>query len=328
MAAAVVPFPPQPAGYSWLDDEPAFDPSTHLALELPASTVTLADLGYPDDVVRSAPTSLAATTPFRVLSVEGAAVLLDTARRLESFTTPNERIERMVRNGCHRSRWLRDLCTSADVTAHLVAIYGVDVAPHPIASQLGHLNFAPSELGAAVDKWHHDTLPLDYVMMVADPTVLDGGDFEWFVGTKEEAAALATAGERPPVDRRTTVEWPGPGYAVALQGDMVVHRGGPLHAPGERITMVNGYVPTDTSRQDHSRTEDLRHVEHPDELARDWARYAAWRSRERLDAILCGLSPTATREVVLDLLADAVDDVVRAIAHLSADDPGTLQHYE
>ena len=84
------------------------------------------------------------------------------------------------------------------MTEHLCSIYSVDVAPHPITSQLGHLNFAPAEIGAAVDKWHHDTLALDYVMMVADPQVLDGGDFEYFVGTKAEVAALADRGERPP----------------------------------------------------------------------------------------------------------------------------------
>jgi hypothetical protein len=102
---------------------------------------------------------------------------------------------------------------------------GIDIAPHPITPQLGHLNDAPSESGAAVDKWHHDALALDYVMVVSELALLDGGDVEYFVGTKAEVAALAEQGELPTADRCVSVEWPGPGCAVALHGNMVVHRG-------------------------------------------------------------------------------------------------------
>ena len=38
--------------------------------------------------------------------------------------------------------------------------------------QLGHLNYQPSKLEEAVDKWHHDTIPLDYVMMVSDLSLI------------------------------------------------------------------------------------------------------------------------------------------------------------
>ena len=95
---------------------------------------------------------------------------------------------------------------------------------------LGHLNYEPSAIDTAVDKWHHDTLPLDYVLAVTDPNLTPGGRFEYFLGTKSEAAELAGRGERPPADRIVAPEFAGPGYAIALHGDMVVHRGGPLTA--------------------------------------------------------------------------------------------------
>ena len=66
----------------------------------------------------------------------------------------------------------------------------------------------------------HITIALDYVMMVTDPAQLPGGRFEYFRGTKGEAAALAAEGRTPPPD------FPGPGYAIALHGNMVVHRRG------------------------------------------------------------------------------------------------------
>ena len=62
----------------------------------------------------------------------------------------------------------------------------------------------------AVDKWHHDTIPLDYVMMVSDPARLAGGHFEYFVGTKAEMVDLASRGARPPADRVVRCEFPGP----------------------------------------------------------------------------------------------------------------------
>ena len=59
-------------------------------------------------------------------------------------------------------------------------------------------------------------------------------------------AELAAAGKTPPPERTVAPEFPGPGHAIALHGDMVVHRAGPLTELTERISMVNGYVALDT----------------------------------------------------------------------------------
>ena len=93
-----VPFPEtQPTGYQWLDGEPVFDPEFHLELEEPDEVVMLADLGYGPDEVATKATAAAASSPFRVLSDEGAAVMLDVARRLRAFARPaGNRIERMT----------------------------------------------------------------------------------------------------------------------------------------------------------------------------------------------------------------------------------------
>ncbi|NDH89172.1 MAG: hypothetical protein EBY61_11300, partial [Actinobacteria bacterium] len=127
-----VPFPEtQPPGYAWLEDEPVFDPGRHLQLEAPAEILFLADLGYDEAEIATKATPVAASSPFRMLSDEGAAIMLDRARRLRAFSTPaGDRIESVTRGGCYRSRWLRDLCTSQEVTAHLEAIYGIRIAPH------------------------------------------------------------------------------------------------------------------------------------------------------------------------------------------------------
>ena len=326
---AGVPFPAgQPPGHEWLPDEPAFDPDIHLALgDLPA-TRSLEEFGYTAEEVGPTATPVAVSEPFRVLSAEGAEVLLASSRRLRAFTRrAGNRIEQTVRGGCYRSRFLRDLCLSPEVAAVMSAIYGIDVAPHTMPVHLGHLNYEPTDVAEAVDKWHHDTLALDYVMLVSDPSALPGGRFEYFVGTKEEVAELAARGERPPAGRVVAPDFPGPGWAIALHGNMVVHRGAPLTAPAERITMVNGYVAMDRSRDDQSRSRDLIGIDDDAVLYAEWARHAAWRATGRLEDLLDDLDFGVGPEEASARLEAAVEDVTRAVADMRAG-PREAEHYE
>ncbi len=323
-----VPFPDtQPAGYEWLDDEPPFDPARHLQLEAPSEIVMLADLGYDDAEIATKATPVAASSPFRVLSDEGAEILLATARQLRGFVSPaNDRIENMLRGACYRSRWLRDLCISQEVSDHLEAVYGIEIAPHPMPLHLGHMNFEPNRIDTAIDKWHHDTLPLDFVLMVTDPADVDGGRFQYFTGTKAEAAELAARGETPPDDRVVTPEFPGPGYAIALHGDMVVHRAGPLATLAERISLVNGYVALDTSVDEQSRSADLISVDDPNALYTEWAKMAAWRSGDRLRRLVDDLPFTDDKDVVIDRLSDAIAEAQAAVEQMRAGE-ARLEHY-
>jgi len=323
-----VPFPEtQPAGYTWLDDEPRFDPERDLQLEAPSEIVLLEDLGYSAEEIATKATPVAASSPFRVLSDEGAATLIETARQLRQFVRPaGDRIQNMLRGGCYRSRWLRDLCTSQELSDHLEAIYGIPIAPHPMPVHLGHMNFEPNSIDNAIDKWHHDTLPLDFVMMVTDPQDVDGGRFEYFEGTKHEAAELAAAGQTPPAERTVAPEFPGPGYAIALHGNMVVHRAGPLYSLDERISMVNGYVALDTSRDDQSRSADLFVVDDHEVLFTEWAKMAAWRSNGRLAALIEELPFTSNKDAVIEELEHAIADAQRAIDEMRAGER-QMEHY-
>ena len=324
-----VPFPTdRPAGFEPLGDEPAFDPERHLDLSEPESVTTLRDLGYSADEVVGTASDVAISSPIRILSEEGAAVMLETARRLRPYgRAAGDRIERSVRAGVYRSSWLRDLCLSPDVAEHMSAIYGTDVAPHPMGVHLGHLNYEPSVVDAAVDKWHHDTLPLDYVMTVTDPTRTPGGRFEYFLGTKAEAAAFKADGQKPPPDRVVAPGLPGPGWAVAMHGNMVVHRGGPLTAKAERITMVNGYVALDASRHHQSRTVDLLGVDDPEVLFTEWTRFAAWRTTARLQALIDEIEFGTSPGDAAAALTTAVQEALVAADEMQRREHRT-EHYE
>ena len=324
-----VPFPElPPTGYEWLPDEEPFNPDKHLALEPPTEVLTLADFGYNKSEIAPTATLIAASAPFRILSSEGAEIMLKIARMLRSHARrAGNRIENTVRSGCYRSRWLRDLCLSPEVTEVMIDIYGVDVLPHNMPVHLGHINYQPTNPKEAVDKWHHDTIPLDYVMMVTDPTRLHGGQFEYFLGTKEEAANFTVEGRKPPLDRVVTPDFPGPGYAIALHGDMVVHRGAPLNEQAERITMVNGYIAVDRSRDDQSRARDLIGIDDPAVLYTEWAKHVAWRAQGRLETIIETLQFDQNNDAVIAHLEAAIEDVVKAIDDMRAG-PREAEHYE
>ena len=324
-----VPFPETtPAGYQWLPDEEPFNPERHLALERPTEVITLTDLGYSEVQIAPTATPIAVSAPFRILSDEGAEIMLKISRMLRPHAQrAGNRVENTVRSGCYRSRWLRDLCLSPEVTEVMMEIYGVDVRPHNMPVHLGHLNYQPTNLSEAVDKWHHDTLPLDYVMMVTDPTSLRGGQFEYFLGTKYEAAALAEENRKPPIDRVVAPEFPGPGYAIALHGNMVVHRGAPLNEKAERTTMVNGYIAVDCSRDDQSRTRDLIGIDDPAVLYTEWAKHVAWRAQGRLEMIIEAQQFGQDNDVVIAQLEAAIADVVEAIGDMRAG-PREAEHYE
>ena len=329
MSIAAIPFPEhQPGGYTWFENEPTFDPKIHLALHAPESKQYLVDFGYSEQEVKTKATPVAATSPFRIMSEQGAAVLLDVARSLRSHAISCERIENMVRGGCYRSRFLRDLCLEPAITDMLCDVYEADIAPHTMPVHLGHMNFAPQDLSRAVDKWHHDTLPIDYVMLVTDPRKLDGGQFEYFVGTKTEMAELARQGKTPPKERVVAPDFPGPGYAIALHGDMVVHRGAKLNQSGERISMVNGYVATNTAGDDQHRHKDLTLVDDPEALYAEWARHAAWRAKNRLEDFVNEVRFSPDRKHIATLLEHAIKDVSEAVAEMRDDSKHEMHHYE
>ena len=285
--ATALSFPAElPDGFEFLENEPVFDAARHLQIEMPEEVIPLSDFGYSGAEIAECPTGFGVTSIFRILSDEGAACLLDVARKLEDFTTSNARISRNVRGGVYRSKFLRDFCMCPEVTQAVSKICGVKLLPHTLPHQLGHLNYNPVDVGENVDKWHVDTLRIDFVLFVTDPKSVSGGEFEYYLGTKHEVAELKKAGKSLDPEKIKAPNMPGPGYAVLQQGNMVVHRAKGLTKPGERITLVNGYVPQDITFPDYTRFDQLYLVDPKNIAASEYSRHMMWMARERLEAEL------------------------------------------
>ncbi len=316
-----------PDGVSPLKSEPDFNPAIHLTLEKPTEIVSLTDFGYPADQVENCPSDFAATDIFRILSHEGAACLYEVCKQLEAFTTSNPRIQRNMRGGVYRSRFLRDLCISPEVAEFVSEISGVALMPHTIPHQLGHLNYAPAEIGENVDKWHVDTLRYDYVMFVTDPNKNEGGAFQYYRGTKEEVAALHKAGRPLDPAKIVSPSMPGPGYAIMQQGNMVVHQARGLTAPGERITMVNGYIPADPHFPDFTRYDQLRFADAEDVVTAEYGRHIAIKGQRMLEDVFGEDGFSANRYGYAERLEAVATMLLGAAKEIRESDSETLEHF-
>ncbi|WP_218064142.1 hypothetical protein [Nguyenibacter vanlangensis] len=319
-----------PPGYEYvLRDEPAFDPAIHLQLEYPEKIWMLSDLGYDEHFISRFASPVAATSPARLLSDEGIAVLEDITRKLQPYIrydSAGPRVPAALRGTTHRSRFIRDLCLSPDITAFFSDMFQTSLLPHTITHQQGHMNFQPRELSKEVDTWHHDATAFDWVLMVHDPNALQGGRFQIFEGTRQEGWELIRSGKSIPEDRIITPNFPGPGYACYMQGCTVFHRASRLEELGFRSSLVQSYVSRNVKVPDPNRIEWIEISEHGAQdrnymlerqcAAAEWARHRSWVARHRLNELLAEMPFDATPEQVSQALRHVVGDLNDLIALL------------
>ena len=327
MTDFTIDFNHRPDGVMPLANEPEFNPSIHLALEKPNEIVSLTEFGYSQEDIAACPSDFAATDIFRILSDEGAACLYEVCKQLEAFTTSNPRIQRNMRGGVYRSKFLRDLCTCPEITDFISEICGVDLLPHTIPHQMGHLNYAPENIGENVDKWHVDTLRYDYVMFVTDPKKNEGGAFQYYRGTKHEVAALHKEGKPLDPNKVVSPEMPGPGYAIMQQGNMVVHQAKGLTAVGERITMVNGYIPKNPHFPDFTRYDQLRFADPEEIVTPEYSRHIAILGQRMLDNIFDEYGFSSNRYGYAEKLEAVAAMLNNAATQIKESDSETLEHF-
>jgi hypothetical protein len=330
-----LPFPRDlPPTYAPLRNEPTFNASRHLSLEAPKQTWRLSDLGYSPSIIDKCASEVAVAGPFRVLSDEGVAAARAVALALRDSRQGGDRTASYLAGGVYRSTFLRNLCSCTELTEFLSGITRCELLPHSMPSQQIYINYAPDDIAKAVDTWHVDSIGFDFVLLINDPSSFSGGQFQFFCGTQEEAAALletdinnlteATRKDLPP-DRIVAPIFPAAGYAIFQQGTLVMHRATRLMQRAERITFVPGFVARDTNYADPT-LDGVADWGEPG-IAAEFARHKAWLSRAKLDELIeqvrLGAAPAELREA----LQRAVADVLGAIAVMDglARQPGSRQ---
>ena len=220
---------------------------------------------------------------------------------------------------------MRDFCNAPEVTAHMSRIAGCALLAHSMPSQQAYINYAPDDIAKAVDTWHTDGIGLDYVLMLSDPRALEGGLFQFFEGTRTEAArfletrveGLVEANARDlPAERISSVHFPAAGYAIFQQGSHVVHRATALTRRGERITVVPGLVAAAVASADPTRDSVAGWGEPGIEA--EFARHKAWLARGKLDGLIAELGEGQAPRDLAAALRAAIVDVEKAAAALDA----------
>ena len=319
------PFPSdKPDAYLRLEDEPRFDAGRHLALEKPAHSVSLAELGYDDDVVAQCPSPVGVTAPFRIFSGEGLAVMSELAARMksnrnEASGTGKDRLGSYIRGAGYRSRFVRDFCECAELAAFLSEVAGVAVASHSVPAVACGINYAPEDITRAVDTWHVDSVSYDIVILLTDPQTFRGGEFQYFRGTKAEGEKILGAGGEAgtqndlPEERVVTVKFPAAGYGFLQQGNRVFHRARRLLERAERVTMIPSFVALGGA--DGTNVAAMSKWGDPGILA-ELARHEAWQAERRLRRLIDGLPLSASPARIADALDEAAEGVRRYAATL------------
>ena len=104
---------------------------------------------------------------------------------------------------------------------------------------VGHANFGEIGNQRPVDQWHIDSVPFVCVVLLSDATGMVGGKLQVaMLGDPSESIDQIRSGTVDPkaIDE---VEYPGPGWAILMQGSRIAHAVTPVEAARElRLSLV------------------------------------------------------------------------------------------
>lgn len=286
----------RPEQYLPIDEEPEFQANIHLSLSQPDRIIHLDDLGYSKKELVECQSDFAYCTAFHVLSDEGVGVMREICEKIyfnrnSSVGTGANRLGSYARGAGYRSRFIRDFCDSPELAEHISAISKVPLVRHSVPAVACGINYAPDDITKAVDTWHVDSVSFDMVIMLSDPSLIKGGEFQIFSGTKEEGRALlGISGEEGidaqlPTERIQTISFPAAGYGFLQQGNMIFHRACRLLEKADRITMIPSFEAMPASSKDSTNSVNMSSWEDPG-IVPELARHELWRATARLEALL------------------------------------------
>ena len=107
---------------------------------------------------------------------------------------------------------------------------------------------------------------------------------------------------------------------------IVVHQAKGLTAPGERITMVNGYVPHDPRFPDYSRYDQLCHADPEDVVTTEYSKHIAVQANRFLEQNLVQQKFGENPANIAQDLEQAAEMLQFAAAQIRAG-KGTMEHF-
>jgi hypothetical protein len=321
-SSSVVEIPPfpiaSPPEFELVAEDVQFNAAIHLDIQEP-KTVYLLN-GYekvevtPEPKEQDGLSQMAFTTPFKLLSDEGVAALRQVINREKELARSTERIPKCMRGLAYKSKFIQDLNRSEEVREMLSSMAGMPLVPHSFAMSYAHTNIGLIGDQKAVDQWHVDSVNFVMVILMSDMTGASGGELQLIKKPRAEAfKELYDTANNVPEEDLLTVQYPGPGWAIFMQGsEMVHHVTSVKNAKEPRITVVNSYMPANAFVPDQTVLYTFR--KEPTTAYFEFARHKAWRAQKQLDRLIN--SPVWVTD--RDLLAQELRKVCDELEH-SAD---------
>ena len=312
--------------FSFIENEPVFDPVRHLALEAPQQILTLEDFGYSTKEAAQFASPIAATSPVRMLSDEGLATAQEVLKLLQPRVVTHDNGastdgRRNIYYGQYQSRFLRDLMSCTEVIQFLSDIFQPPIAPHTMPHLGCQINFANAKQGGSIIGWHHDIVGFTVVLTMHDPSTIEGGHLMYYKGPRDEGERILNTGQELPEDKVVVSNRAPMGYCTIIQGSAVLHAVQPVQNDAFRCSIVNAYVSRDVTAPDANRGYPVQDYfpgvpMYP--VYNEMARHAAWLAKAKLGSILESGVWIEDRGKLVAELSAAVDDVQRCIDQLKA----------
>jgi hypothetical protein len=168
---------------------------------------------------------------------------------------------------------------------------GCPLGPHHVPSNLSQTNFGEIGGDKPVDVWHIDSVDYVMVLLLSDATDMEGGELQVarLNGGDPALAIEQINAEGIAEEDMDVATYPGPGYAIFMQGSRIAHAVTPVTAAREpRLTVVNSYHSLNPFVEDKTRFVTYKDVDGFDTARYEYARHKAWRVQGQLDFLMKG----------------------------------------
>lgn len=166
--------------------------------------------------------------PFKYLSENSIKILNEIIDNNKDLIKSSDRIPSFIRGIGYHSNFIRELCYNDEILKYLKKITGINLIPHYLFSNVGHINIGLPN-NKEIDKWHFDSVPYVLIILLSDPKNFSGGILEYEINSKIYQ-----------------VYFPNAGYAFFMKGSEIKHHVTKLNF-GKRITLINSYMDKDVS---------------------------------------------------------------------------------
>jgi len=160
---------------------------------------------------------------FPLLTNESISILLRIIETHKDKIQSNKRTANYIRGLGYHSSFIRDLCYHQEMLLYLQKITGLDLVPHYLFSNIGHINIGlPNEKD--VDDWHYDSVPYVLIILISEPENFTGGRLEYELDGHIQQVYFPIAGS-----------------AFFMKGSSIKHHVTRV-CSGKRISLINSYI--------------------------------------------------------------------------------------